>query len=1173
MRSLLLAGVAVAALAFAPVQAQQLSREAGPVAAEASIDTRNGFARLLLTFPTDMDAQVKSSGTVLVVSFASPVILSPERLIAQSNGYISAARVDPDGRGLRLALARKVRVNAMAAGTKLFIDLLPESFTGLPPGLPQEVAEELAKRARDAEKTARQREIAERMRNAPPVRVRIGTAPTFTRYVFELPQPVNARTDREGDTVQVTFEAPLNIDLAPVRAALPSSIMSIESVNNGQTTTVSLALTAGTDTRSFREDLHFVIDVTPKDEAASAEPSPRNAPRASANGAIPVPVPRPREPASAPLPTNRPEELAAVEPTPSAPVPPAATTPAATTPATTTPATTTPAGTTPGAPQASAAPVAAPVVVPPAAPVPGAVAVSLARQGDVLRIVLPFTEATSGAVFKRVDAIWIVLDTDKPIDVSALAADASQTIRSATLTTSGKGQVVRLQLERPRLLSHATDGTSWVVSLGDSVLEQPRALAVRRTSGSGMPTSVSLGLDAARHVYRLTDPVIGDTLLVATALPPARGIVRSQDFVDFNVLATTHGVAVQALADELDMVAQPDAVVVTRAGGLTLSSANVPARRAGVARVDALDPLAWGFDRQAEFRVRESELLARAAGASDAQRTTLRIELARFYLAHGRGAEARGVVEMIMAQDHAAAGDLSLHMLRAIALLTQGRADDALKEFSRPDLGANPEAALWRGLALVRLGNFGTAYQSFAAGEAALARMPVELQRTILLAAIHAASKAGEFDAAQRYFADLDVIGVTAEMGGELSLLAGILKEGQGETTAALADFRAAADAGTGAVQAEARFRAIQLGRSSGQMDLDTAITELDRLTYAWRGDRIELAARQLLGQWHADANRFRDSFLQLRAAMAIDPNNEITRAMQDRAAQVFEGLYLQGRADQLSPVEALALYYDFKELTPIGRRGDEVIRRLAERLAAVDLTDQAADLLQHQVDRRLDGASRAQVAARLAMLHLSGKRADRALAVLRSTRMPDLPTGLRNQRTLLEARALSDLKRHDAALETIEGMQGRDAQRLRADVLWAAERWQEAGEALERLLEGIERTFQATLDGDRQDILRASIAYSLADDKLGLERLRSRFAAVMANGPDAHAFDIVTSPRVERAGEIREVTRAIAGLDTLTRFLDELRQRPVEASPQTPAQPSQGPQSQGPAAQQVATR
>ncbi len=101
-------------------------------------------------------------------------------------------------------------------------------------------------------------------------------------------------------------------------------------------------------------------------------------------------------------------------------------------------------------------------------------------------------------------------------------------------------------------------------------------------------------------------------------------------------------------------------------------------------------------------------------------------------------------------------------------------------------------------------------------------------------------------------------------------------------------------------------------------------------------------------------------------------------------------------------------LFYDFRELTPIGSRGDEMIRRLADRLVSVDLLDQAAELLQYQVDHRLQGAARAQVATRLAVIYLMNRKADRALATLRATRTADLSNELRNQRLLLEgARAV----------------------------------------------------------------------------------------------------------------------------------------------------------------------
>src|SRR5439155_21039238 len=158
---------------------------------------------------------------------------------------------------------------------------------------------------------------------------------------------------------------------------------------------------------------------------------------------------------------------------------------------------------------------------------------------------------------------------------------------------------------------------------------------------------------------------------------------------------------------------------------------------------------------------------------------------------------------------------------------------------------------------------------------------------------------------------------------------------------------------------------------------------------------------------------------------------------IQDEAVTTFDGLFLAGKGDAMPAIDALSLFYDFRELTPIGRRGDEMIRRLTDRLVSVDLLDQAAELLQHQIDHRLQGAARAQVATRLAVVYLMNRKPDRALATLQSTRITDLSNDLRDQRLLLEARALSNLGRHDVALELITNISSREAVRLRSDVLW----------------------------------------------------------------------------------------------------------------------------------------
>jgi hypothetical protein len=144
----------------------------------------------------------------------------------------------------------------------------------------------------------------------------------------------------------------------------------------------------------------------------------------------------------------------------------------------------------------------------------------------------------------------------------------------------------------------------------------------------------------------------------------------------------------------------------------------------------------------------------------------------------------------------------------------------------------------------------------------------------------------------------------------------------------------------------------------------------------------------------------------------------------------------------------------------------------------------------------------------------------------------------------MIEARALSDIGRHDFALEVIAALDGREALRLRADIYWASRQWQKAAEHIELLHGDRWKSFEPLSDGERADLLRAGVAYALAEDKLGIARLRDKYAAKMAQGPDGRAFDVVTGGLGATSPEFREVARIVASGDTLSAFLRELKAR-----------------------------
>jgi tetratricopeptide (TPR) repeat protein len=1161
-----------------------------PVKGEVSAAVENGFARIVFTLTEDVESEVKVGNGIIVVTFRRPVDLIVDRLNTNLAGIVSAARRDPDGKGLRIALARKVTVNSMAAAERLFIDLLPEDWKGLPPGLPREVIEDLARRARDADQKVRQQRQLARQSKMTPIRVRIATQPTFTRYVFELPELIGVAANNSKDKLTLTFDALLKFDLADAKAALPGVIGAVDTEIDQDSAVVRFIFAGKVDVRTFREDLSYIVDVTPMESRSERQEraikpdelsvtamelaARSRTPPASfeAPQTVPAPPPEAAQGRSPPTTPGQASDEAALPAPRAIPAPPAeAVSP-------------TPASPSPdrvvqenvvkeGATKESASKAAA--VVPSSSPPPTAAAaedapainnakaivqVALKRQGDNVSLNFPFASPTPSAVFSRADTLWLVFDTRAEIALDSLEGDASGTIKSATLTRRDDVAVLRVKLERPRLVSAATDGPAWIVTLGGEVIEPTRPVRISRNIIGAARSSITIPFDDARRLHRLADPEAGDALLVVTALAPARGFVKNQDFVEFRALASTHGVVVQPIADDLGAEIAFDKIVITRPAGLVLSAAVNGSARAGdnaVYQPHVLHAQVWGLDRQVDFNQRYSQLVRLAAEAPEGKRALARADLARFYLARSMGVEAKAVLDVALADSPPTAEDSTPLVLRAIANIMIGRLDAALKDLAHPLVGNQHDAPLWRAVVYARQGKWSEAREGFSAAGLAMGTLPLDVQRMMLMDIVRAAVEVGDVAGAVRQMREFEAVGVPRELEAPLSVLSGRIAEGLGRKDDALRAYQAAADSWDRPVAAQGRLRELTLQHSLGKLPRVETTAALEALTTVWRGDETEVEALHLLARLYAEEGRHRDAFHVMRIALAAHPNSDMTRRIHDEAAETFDSLFLAGKVDAMPAVGALSLFYDFRELTPIGRRGDEMIRRLADRLVSVDLLEQAAELLQHQVDHRLQGAARAQVATRLAVIYLMNRKPDRTLATLRATRTADITSDLRNQRLLLEARALSDLGRNDVALEVVANIPGREKIRLRADILWASKRWREAAEELELLYGDRWREFQPLAADERRDILRAGIGFVLGEDPIGLGRLREKYAGKIANGPDRHAFDVVTAPIEANGSEFREVARSIAAIDTLDAFLRELRTRyPETAAAASPGEP-----------------
>ncbi|MGY3691195.1 tetratricopeptide (TPR) repeat protein [Bradyrhizobium sp. USDA 3240] len=1211
---LLATGLALTTLTYpATVRAQ----DPPPVPGEATFSAANGYARLVLKLKEDVESEVTTAGSIIVIRFRRPVDIPVEKLSEAVPDYVGAARRDPDGSAIRLSLARRVTINTMTAGERIFVDFLPDSWTGPPPSLPQEVIRELAERARAAERLLRIQRAADVAKKKPPIRVRALVQPTFVRFVFEVPDGVSVSSVLNEQKLTLSFNSVLAFDLADAKVAAPPNVASISSRADTDTSAVDVTLIGDVDVHSFRDEKNYIVDVAfqqaeqqqaakpslssllptqrgkskgaaaiapvtsesiaqqakieikaeqPKSEQSKAEPAKSEQPKSEQVKSEPA---KPEQPAPAPAKSEQPRseqpnsELPKIAAAPPAEVEKAAAPAAPREGGTPTeqsdapkPAPAAAAAPAMEAPKPAAAP-SSPAEARAGAESAASSAVEAQRDSDGLRVTFSFPGATPAALFRRADTVWMVFDTPEAIDVDPIRARAGSLISDVSRIALEKGQAVRFRLNRPQMPSLESDdrsrGVSWTLTFADRVQKPPLPLSVVRNISEPSLANVSVPLANPGQLHRLIDPDAGDTLWVVTAPPPTRGIIKRQDFVELSLLESIHGVVVHPNADDVKAEVGADKVTLGRPGGLTLSSADVAAERATAAVKPLFDPDEWRKNQSENFLKQLDGLIAAASTANAEQLPQARLDLADFYMARAMYQEAHGVANLMLSESKRGSEAASVVMVHAVASILIGHPAQGLKDLANPVIGNGYDSQLWKGLAFAREGKWPEAREKFKNAEFAVATLPPDLQRIVTIDSMKASLEVKDYAGAARRKSDLDVVGVPDALKPAVAVLRGRLAEALGQEKDALDAYRFAANSPDRQAAAEGRLLETLLRQKRGEIGRDDVLKEFELLSMLWRGDNIELKTLYVLSKIYAETARYADAFAVTRAATRLQPNAPESRQAQDAASALFVQLYLGPKGDEMAPIDALGTFYDYRELTPIGRRGDEMIRRLADRLVGVDLLDQAADLLQYQVDKRLEGAARAQVAARLAMVYLMNRKPDRAIGALRSTRIADLSGELRQQRLLLEARAQSDVGRHDLALDIISNITGREAIRLRSDIYWASRHWREASEQIELYYGDRWRDFTPLNPSEKADIIRAVVGYALAEDAIGLSRFREKYAPLMSGDADRLAFDSASKPAATSSAEFAQIARMAASVDTLDGFIREMKTRFPDATARAP--------------------
>lgn len=795
--------------------------------------------------------------------------------------------------------------------------------------------------------------------------------------------------------------------------------------------------------------------------------------------------------------------------------------------------------------------------------VPEDIIVGVRNKKDSFAIDFPWSERVATAVFQRGRDIWIIFNKESRIDTARLRTVLPTSIINITRYKTPGNTVIKLETRGDIFPAvESKKGTyHWSVHLLPNATSAQKDATIDINTDASNPHLLFQVFDVA-NPFSFYDPAIGDRWLVAPLYEPGLGVTNPRRFPAFDIVPSSQGIAILTQRPELEFEKTRLGLKLGSKNSLNISRelpyiAGSSPVKGTTNTSNVLLPYDRWYVESGTFLTARRNIMERLRTAPNDTRPAIMTELANLYLGQGFGLEAASIYDVVKRLSPTYYADNKLALASAAAYFIAGRMENAAQAIKSPDLFSVQEAKLWKeaiGLFIptqVRItGAEVTAIKPTIDPDTPLSESEQERQaneqlKQIALNATIAAQGFEYFDYHNNYIRyyppsirqRLSIVAADAYLerskyGNAIKVFDVLNKEGLLEPVQLEAEYilgaialerdkadearttwqRLAAQEGNQKIRAKAAYALAKLDYTEGKIDLPEAIKKIEALRMSWRGDTHERDLLEYLGQLYVDDKQYDMALRIWRELTNYFPTDPKVVDITTRTAELFERLFYNGLADELPPLKSLALFYEFRELTPIGERGNAIIQKLADRLAAVDLIDRATQLLEHQTKFRLEGEERARVGAHLALLYLIDREPQKALETLEITHFGNMPENLRYQRLRLSAQALASLNRLEEALAIMHADRTKEGETLRLDILWKMKDWANVINQSENMIAS-RKDLTAPLNETETDIvLKLALAYSFEKDLTQLNYLRDYYTNLMKNSPYKDIFNHITN-------------------------------------------------------------
>ena len=744
---------------------------------------------------------------------------------------------------------------------------------------------------------------------------------------------------------------------------------------------------------------------------------------------------------------------------------------------------------------------------------------SAAKEGGyrIAMLSFPWPKMTALAAFRRDGYLWLVFDRKGTFDFDTELRIYKDIIHEMVEIPHSRATIFRLVTAEGYNPSFRREGLLWVVDLMYQPLRPKNGVDLVLQRKTPFGPRLFIPLSETPDVIPVLDPEVGDLMFIVPLFSLNKGVSRFRSFIDADFLTTAQGIVIVPKSDEV-------ATFTSNAGleirvpqtGMRFSSEDILAFLAKTKVTkdpmeQILDVGVW-FPDEGDFWKTAATLKKNVVTAEKKDKNVRRLILARYYFAHGMYPETLGILGVISQNSSEFAQTAPFLALRGAANYMMRRYEEALPDLSDSSLRKNQAADFWRAAVKAEMSKNPEMFlDKMKENMGVLQTYPASIKTRLALTGLRAAVHKRDEPAVQNFIEIAYGTQNTPAENAAADFYYALWQEYLGMYNQAVklmtklangTDLKYSAFGGLEKIRMEARLK---------RTEVADRIKELERLLYAWRDGDFEYNLMTQLVAAYEEQKDYTHVLYLLKDMQVRYRDRPEVKSIPELMEEVFQKLYLdEDSNERLTPVKAIAVYDEFRDLVPSGDKGVRIARNLADRLTAIDLLDKAAELLEDQLRSRIPVKEKGLVGTRLALVYLLNKEPKNTLSALKRSEIPNFPEQTLAQRRYIKAKALKETGSYDEAVDLLKNDASYESRILQAEIYWAAKQWDKAADTFKLLIKRPVPNVPLT-DAEARGVLDWATALRLAGRAKVVVRLRENFLPYMKNTPYAESFDFIT--------------------------------------------------------------